>query len=248
MIVDVVRRAAVPLSGSSGDYDALIASIGEARIVLLGEASHGSHEFYAERAAITRRLIEEKGFRAVAIEADWPDAARVHRYVQGRSADASAAEALGDFSRFPRWMWRNAPMRDFVHWLRGHNDRQAADSRTGVYGLDLYSLHDSIAAVLRYLDAVDPAAARAARSRYACFDHYGEDTQAYGHAAAFGLSRSCEDAVVRQLGELRRGAAEYLGRDGVVADEEFFFAEQNARLVADAEAYYRAMFEGRVSS
>ena len=248
-LVLAVREAARPLTGASGDYDSLLDVIGDARFVLLGEASHGTHEFYAERARITRRLIEEKGFTAVAVEADWPDAYRVNRYVRGTGDDDQAVAALGDFRRFPTWMWRNAAVLDFVDWLHGHNAARPREvAKAGFYGLDLYSLHASIQAVVDYLDKVDPAASKRARYRYACFDHAGEDTQAYGFAASFGLGRSCEDEVVAQLVELQRRAAEYAKRDGRVAEDEFFYAEQNARLAKNAEQYYRSMFQDRVSS
>ena len=216
--------------------------------MLLGEASHGTHEFYFERARITRRLIEEKGFRIVAVEADWPDAYRVDRYVRGVGSDAEAVDALRDFKRFPAWMWRNADVLDFVAWLREHNDEVAEDDRVGFYGLDLYSLHASVDAILAYLGRVDPPAATRARERYACFDHARDDSAAYGYAAAVGLRPSCEDEVVAQLLDLRRRATEYVRQDGSVAVEAFFAAEQNARLVRNAEQYYRAMFRGRDES
>jgi len=248
-LADLVRRSAHPLRGASGDYDPLMDLIGDARFVLLGEASHGTHEFYAERARITRQLIEEKGFTAVAVEADWPDAYRVNRYVRGAGDDGRAIEALGDFRRFPTWMWRNTDVLECIEWLRGRNaSRSRGEAKAGFYGLDLYSLHASIQAVVGYLDKVDPDAARRARSRYACFDHSGEDTQAYGYAASFGLGKSCETEVITQLVELQRRAGEYARRDGQVAEDEFFYAEQNARLARNAEQYYRSMFQGRVSS
>ncbi len=217
--------------------------------MLLGEASHGTHDFYRVRAEITKRLIRTRGFRAVAVEADWPDAYRVNRYVRGRPGDADAEEALGGFQRFPQWMWRNADVLDFVGWLRAHNETIADDDdRVGFYGLDLYSLHASMAAVLDYLRVVDPdAAARAAR-RYACFDHFGADPQQYGYATSLGLSPSCEREVVGQLVELRRAAAEYARRDGRVAPDDQFFAERNAHVVAVAERYYRIMFQSGVAS
>ena len=247
-LADLVRRSAHPLRGASGDYDPLSDLVGDARFVLLGEASHGTHEFYAERARITRRLIEEKGFTAVAVEADWPDAYRVNRYVRGAGDDAQAVAALGDFRRSPTWMWRNAAVADFLEWLHGHNAACSRGEKAGFYGLDLYSLHASIRAVLGYLDKVDPEAARRARYRYACFDHSGEDTQAYGFAASFGLGQSCESEVVAQLIELQRRAGEYARRDGRVAEDEYFYAEQNARLARNAEQYYRSMFQDRDSS
>jgi erythromycin esterase-like protein len=248
--VEVLRNSIVqPLTGAAEDYDPLLDLVGKARFVLLGEASHGTHEFYRERAQLTKRLIEEKGFTAVAVEADWPDAYRVNRYVRGHSDDATSVEALANFKRFPTWMWRNTEVVDFLDWLRAYNSGLAPGTvSVGFYGLDLYSLNTSIEAVLNYLDKVDPEAAQRARYRYGCFEHFGEDTQAYGYATSFGLSESCEKAVVSQLMELQRRAAEYAGRDGQVAPEEFFYAEQNARLVKNAEEYYRSMFRGRVSS
>jgi erythromycin esterase-like protein len=245
----LIAAFAHPLVGAPEDYDPLLEMIGGARFVLLGEASHGTHEFYRARAEITRRLILEKGFTAVAVEADWPDAYRVNRFVRAVGGDADAEEALRDFGRFPQWMWRNRDVLDFVGWLRRHNDRLGQyEHKVGFYGLDLYSLFGSIEAVVGYLDKVDPEAARRARFRYGCFGHYGEDSQAYGYAAGFDLSKSCEDGAVAQLLELQRRAAELANRDGRVAADEFFFAEQNARLVRNAEEYYRQMFRGRVSS
>jgi erythromycin esterase-like protein len=245
---ETIRDAAHLLTGARDDYDPLFDLIGDARVVLLGEASHGTHEFYRERARITRRLIEEKGFGAVAVEADWPDAYRVNRWVRGVSDDRTALEALGGFERFPRWMWRNRDVLEFVDWLQGHNESQAQDERTGFYGLDLYSLFASMQEVVRFLEQVDPEAASRARYRYSCFDAFGEDTQAYGSAAEFGMSRSCEDQAVQQLVELQRRAAELAQRDGRIPEDELFYAEQNARLVKNAEVYYRTMFRGRVSS
>jgi len=216
--IEVVRRAARPLTGSAEDYDALMERIGEARFVLLGEASHGTHEFYRERAEITKRLIREKGFSAVAVEADWPDAYRINRSVRGAD-DEGADEALSGFQRFPTWMWRNTVVLDFVRWLREHNlAPDCAGRMADFYGLDLYSLHTSMEAVVAYLDKVDPDAARRARYRYSCFEHFGEDPQAYGYAARFDLGRSCEDETVGQLVELRRRAGEYAKRDGRIAE------------------------------
>lgn len=249
LLTDVVRAAAHPLVGEIDDYDPLLNLIGDASLVLIGEASHGTHEFYRERAQITKRLIKEKGFAAVAVEADWPDAYRVNRYVRGLGSDADAVEALAGFKRFPAWMWRNADVLDFVGWLRTHNDDLAPHAaKVGFYGLDLYSLHSSIAAVLDYLDRIDPDAAQRARARYACFDHFGSDEQAYGYATGLGIAKSCEEEVVSQLVELHRRAAEFARRDGRIAADEYFYASQNARLVLNAERYYRSMFRGRVSS
>jgi erythromycin esterase-like protein/predicted phosphoribosyltransferase len=246
---EAVRAAAHRLTGADRDYDPLMDLIGDARFVLLGEASHGTHEFYGERARITQRLIDEKGFAAVAVEADWPDAHRVNRYVRGASDDFDAAEALADFRRFPRWMWRNTEVVEFIEWLRAHNGALPPNAeRTGFYGLDLYSLYASMKAVLQYLEQVDPDAARLTRARYACFDHFGPDPQIYGFFAASDLDRSCKDQVVSQLVELRRRATEYARCDGSIAEEDFFDAEQNARVVKNAKEYYRSMFFGEVSS
>jgi erythromycin esterase-like protein len=246
---EVVRDSARPLEGRADDYDPLLGLVGDAHYVLLGEASHGTEEFYRERAEITKRLITEKGFAAVAVEADWPDAYRVNRYVRGAGDDRNADEALSGFKRFPTWMWRNTVVVEFVEWLRGYNENlPRGRQKVGFYGLDLYSLYTSIEAVLGYLDKIDPDGARRARYRYSCFEHFGEDTQAYGYAATFGLAESCERGVLEQLLEMRRRAAELANRDGRVARDEFFYAEQNARLVKNAEEYYRTMFRGRVES
>lgn len=249
ILLSRINRAAVPLTFEAADYDPLLRWIGDRRLVLIGEASHGTHDFYRERARITRLLIEKKGFNAVAIEGDWPDAYRVHRFVRGTGTDETAREALDDFTRFPSWMWRNMDVLAFIGWLREHNQRiPRLEERTGFYGLDLYSLQGSMRAVLDYLDKVDPEGAARARYRYACFDQFGEDTQAYGYAASFGLTRTCEDEVVGQLVEMQRRSAELASRDGRVEPEDFFFAEQNARLVRNAERYYRTMFSGRAES
>jgi erythromycin esterase-like protein len=218
--------------------------------VLIGEASHGTQDFYEARAAITRRLIEEKGFTAVACEADWPDAYRVNRYVRGRSQDHTAEEALRDFERFPTWMWRNTAVLDFVGWLREHNDRVGDErARTGFYGLDLYSLRRSMQEVIAYLESVDPAAAARARERYSCFDHSGgDDGQSYGYAAAYGAGESCERKAVEQLVEMQRLAGERARSDGLLAEDEAFYARQNAIVVRNAEQYYRTMFGGRIST
>src|SRR6267143_1275991 len=203
-----IRATTRELTESSSDYDALLELIGDAHYVLIGEASHGTHEFYRSRADITRRLITEKGFNAVAVEADWPDAYRVNRYVRGDRDDKDANAALSGFQRFPTWMWRNTVVLDFVEWLRDINSKRDRNARAGFFGMDLYSLFNSMAAVVEYLDRVDPEAARRARYRYGCFEHFGEDSQAYGYVASFDLSRSCEDEAVNQLVEIQRKAME----------------------------------------
>jgi erythromycin esterase-like protein len=230
------------------DLDPLIEFVGDARCVLVGEATHGTHEFYRIRAQLTKRLIVDKGFCAVAAEADWPDAYRAGRFLRGTGADADAVDALADFQRFPAWMWRNADVLDFIGWLRTHNDALESPEKVGFYGLDLYSLHASIGAVLRYLDRADPESAKRARYRYGCFEHFGEDAQAYGYATSAGLTPDCEREVVSQLLEMQRERSKILRRDGLALEDEQFEAEQNARVVMNAEQYYRSMFEGRISS
>ncbi len=246
--IAAVRHGALWFEQGPDGLAPLVDAIGDAHVVLIGEASHGTHEFYRVRADLTAALIQQKSFNIVAVEADWPDAYRANRWVHLTSGDADSVDALGDFTRFPRWMWRNEVVVEFLRWLRTFNIGWPPQDRVGFYGLDLYSLHSSIHAVLEYLQKVDPDAARRARARYACFDHFGTDAQSYGYAATVGLSPSCEEGVVAQLVELQKRAAEYANRDGFVAQDEYFYAEQNARLVRDAEQYYRAMFGGRVES
>jgi erythromycin esterase-like protein len=242
---DMIHTMLTPVAGVE-DCQAVVDFIGDAELVLLGEASHGTHEFYASRANITRQLILQSGFRAVVVEADWPDAYRVNKYVRHESHDQSAVEALDDFKRFPTWMWRNTDVVDFVEWLRGHNEGLSAEQQVGFYGMDLYALYSSMRAVLTYLEKADPDAARRAQDRYGCFDRFGEDPQAYAYVDTFGLE-SCEDAVVDVLTELQRKSAQ-LARSTAVQREGYFFAEQNARLVRNAEEYYRTMFRGGTQS
>ncbi|MEU0967044.1 erythromycin esterase family protein [Streptomyces sp. NPDC005917] len=250
--VAVIRAEAMPVEDGVPSDDALFDLVGDARFVLIGEASHGTHEFYAARAAMTRRLIAERGFCAVAAEADWPDAYRVNRFVRGHGTDTVAEEAMRGFERFPTWMWRNTDVLDFVGWLRERNDHLdgGPQAKAGFYGLDLYSLYRSVDEVISYLERVDPAAAARARERYACFDHYGgeDDAQTWGFEAAFGAGETCEKEVVEQLVDLQRHAVEYARRDGLLAEDEQFYAEQNARAVKNAAEYYRTMFGGQVSS
>jgi erythromycin esterase-like protein/predicted phosphoribosyltransferase len=248
-IVRALRATLEPLEGTALDRSALLELVGDARFVLIGEGSHGTHEFYDARARMTRWLIEDKGFAAVAIEGDWPDAHRVDRHVRGRGRDATAEEALRGFERFPTWMWRNSVVVEFVRWLRAHND-QVADERlkAGFYGLDLYSLYRSIEEIIAYLERVDPEAAIRAQERYACFEHYRNEAQEYGFAAAFGAGASCQQQVVDQLVDLRRRAVDHVRQDGLLVEEQAFHAEQNARTVRDAEEYYRSMFGDQASS
>ncbi|HEX7047968.1 MAG TPA: erythromycin esterase family protein [Gammaproteobacteria bacterium] len=242
-----IREQATPLKGSDRDYDVLLEMARDKQFVLLGEASHGTHEFYAMRAAITRRLIEELDFDAVIVEGDWPNVYRINRFVRGTSNDTTARESLGDFERFPRWMWRNRDVENFVAWLREYNAERDANRQSGMYGLDLYSLHDSAAAVVAYLDGVDPEAAKRARERYACLDH-GGDPQAYGYSVSMGVTQSCQDEAAVQLMDLLRSRTQRLEADGLATEDEQFFAEMNARVVKNAEEYYRSMFGTRVST
>jgi erythromycin esterase-like protein/predicted phosphoribosyltransferase len=237
------------LTGARGDFDSLLVRATDLRHVLLGEASHGTHEFYRERAEITKRLITEGGCVAVAVEADWPDAYRVNRYVRAAGEDRTPEEALRGFRRFPVWMWRNTVVAEFIAWLRDYNEGQAnEDRKVGFYGLDLYSLHASMDAVVSYLDRVDPAAAERARERYACFDQFGRDPQVYAYETGVAGAEPCEQAAVEQLVELLAASAQDAGEGRPLDADERFHAEQNARLVVDAERYYRAMFRGGVDS
>lgn len=244
-LVDVLNADIEPLSESENKYDRLLQDIGDSRYVLIGEATHGTHEFYQTRAEITQQLILKKDFMAVAIEGDWPDAYRVHRYLQGHGDKNNYEEALTGFIRFPQWMWRNKTVVAFLQWLRTHND--TLKNKIGFYGLDLYSLNSSMQAVIDYLNKVDPEAAERARCRYACFDHLGIDPQTYGYLASEGLKKSCVKETIEQLLELQYKAFQYV-QDNVTAEEEFFYATQNARVVKDAEKYYRSMFEDREQS
>ena len=223
--------------------DPLVARAGQADFVLLGEATHGTREFYELRAAITRRLVAEHGFTIIALEADWPDALRLHHYVSGVTGDPNAIAALGDFERFPRWMWRNETMPPFLDAIREWN-RPLAEAQVGIFGMDLYSLHASIRAVLGYLRKKDRTAERRARERYGCFDHFGHDPQTYGYFTERAGVDDCEEEVIAQLTEMRK---RYTKRMEVYSDHDFFVL-QHARVVADAESYYRAMYRGRDES
>ena len=248
-LVDRIRTIARPLE-TPADLDPLLERIGDARYVLLGEASHGTSEYYTWRAHLSQRLIREKGFSFIAVEGDWPDCYRVNRYVNGAlDAGTSAEEVLHAFDRWPTWMWANREIVHLTEWLRQHNDgaREGAplgeDQKAGFYGLDVYSLWDSMHAVIAYLERVDPSAVGTARRVYGCFDPYGEDVQEYARSTLY-IPNSCEDEAIAMLMELRRKAPEYReeGR------EAFFNAEQNALVAKNAERYYRTMVRGGASS
>lgn len=223
------------------NFHALLQRIGDARVVLLGEASHGTSEFYRIRASITQRLIEDKGFNIVAVEADWPDAARIDHYVRNRDTTPSEWTA---FARFPTWMWRNTEVRDFVDWLHEYNKPLDTSRRVAFYGLDLYSLYNSARAVIEYLEDVDPDLAAVARWRYGCLSPWEADPAAYGRAALTGQYRDCEGEVAQILVSLYEKRQEYAHKDGA----RFLDASQNAALVANAERYYRIMYYGSRAS
>lgn len=241
-LIEAVKRAEKPLR-DDGDLDPLLERIGDARVVLLGEASHGTHEYYTWRDRITRRLITEKGFDFIAVEGDWPDCYLVNRWVKGVDGGGSARDMLHAFERWPTWMWANHEVAELAEWLREHNRSAPEDKQAGFYGLDVYSLWDSMDVVTRYLENVDPEAARRARGAYGCFDPYEEDVQDYAMATML-VPTSCEQEVVRILSDLRSKGPDYR----VEGREAYFNAEQNALVARNAERYYRAMIRGGAQS
>lgn len=245
-LIKLLNNVIIPLKNTNKRYSSLLEQIGDKRFVLIGEASHGTQEFYQARIEITQKLIEEKGFMAIAIEGDWPDAYNIHRYVQGKGSKGSWQDALHHFTRFPTWMWCNTPIAQFIQWLRDYNDNLLPSEKIGFFGLDLYSLNASMEAVIAYLMKVDREAARRAKSRYACFDH--TEPQTYGYLANLGVKKTCINEAISVLIELQKKSLDYIHKDGIRAEDEYFFAAQNARLVKNAEKYYRAMFAGRASS
>jgi len=242
-LIEALRRYAEPLPPPerAEEFGAFFDRFGDARVVLLGEATHGTSEFYRARAAITRRLIVKHGFNIIAVEADWPDAARIDDYVRHQAPRPRRGDA---FVRFPTWMWRNIEVLEFADWLRSHNSPLPEQQRVSFHGLDVYSLSESIHAVLAYLDKVDPQAAAEARHRYGCLTPWQDEPAHYGRAVVHGGRPSCEDRAVAQLHELLRNRLEYVGKDG----ESWFDATQNARIVRAAERYYRAMYRSSTES
>jgi erythromycin esterase-like protein len=238
---EAIARIARVVHGEQ-ELDQLLDLVGTARLVLIGGASHGSHELYDLRASLTRKLISQRRFAGVAVEGDWLDTLRVDRYARRQGDDESAYDALTAFERFPTWMWRNTEVAAFLEWLRMWNSHRNAEHRAGFYGLDLYSLHASVRAVLSFLDEADPAIAKAARERYGCFDHISGAEHHEGQAS-FGVPGSCEREVVAQLVEVQRRHAARSGR--MPNGGGWFHAMQNTHVLKDAEAYYRAMFGGR---
>lgn len=238
-----LRQTTSPLRGPA-DLDPLLDRIGDAHFVLLGEASHGTSEYYTWRHAISERLIQEKGFSFIAVEGDWPDCYRINRYIKGHpNSGESAREVLRAFDRWPTWMWANEEVLALAEWLRKYNDGRGDADMVGFYGLDVYSLWDSMAAVIQYLQRIDPDVARSARRAYSCFDPYGEDAQDYARATRL-VPTSCEDEAIAILSQLRRKASEYR-EDG---REAYFNAEQNALVARNAELYYRTMVRGGPTS
>jgi erythromycin esterase-like protein len=229
---DALARLATPLEDDAS-LDPLIERVGDARIVMLGEATHGTSEFYSWRARLSMRLVREKGFSFVAVEGDWPDCFRLDEYVKGASGDARALDAVRRFARWPTWMWANHEVAAFLDELRAHNDATRA-AKVGFYGLDVYSLWDSMRRVVAQLEETAPDAAQAAREAWACFEPYGEDAQRYARATQV-VRADCRDEVVRALAAVERAA---VGLD----------AEQNARVAVNAERYYRTMVEGGAAS
>jgi erythromycin esterase-like protein len=243
LLADGLKRIARPLE-SDDDLDRLLDAVGDARFVLLGEASHGTSEFYTWRTRISKRLIEERGFSFISVEGDWPDCYRVNRYAKHMpDSGDSALDVLHAFERWPTWMWANREVVELVEWLHAHNRRIPSDGRVGFYGLDVYSLWDSMRAVTEYLERMDPGLAAAARRAYNCFEPYAEDVQEYARATAI-VPTSCEDQAVEVLRGLRVNAPQFRedGREG------YFNAEQNALVAKNAELYYRTMMRGGPSS
>ncbi|KAA8895954.1 hypothetical protein FN846DRAFT_817669 [Sphaerosporella brunnea] len=233
---EILRRNSHAFSSHS--YSALLSAIGPAKVVLIGDSTHGTHDFYAHRANLTERLIEEKGFLAVALEADWPDAACANRWVNG--LDSQKMDPLREFQRFPKWMWKNTVMPPFLRWLREHNATKRPEQKVGIYGMDLYSLHRSAAAVVEFLKKVDPCAAHRAKEKYNCFDRFGEDTTSYAWANMLGINVSCEKEVLEVLRDLAAATTAPLAASAINEDSRFE-AEMNALTVRDAEKYYRTM-------
>ena len=239
----VIKKNLQPLRGEKSDYDSIVEMAKNSRFVLIGESSHGTKEFYKIRADITKRLIDELDFNAVAIEGDWPDAYRVNRYVNATNSNGGATQALEDFERFPTWMWQNREVLSFIKWLRCYNTVNSK-AAVGFYGLDLYSMNSSVAAVISYLDEVDPEAATRARLHYNCLDNFPATSSSVLQA----LDKSCKEEILQQLEELYQNSFEYLKKDGFVAQEELFCATQNAELVKSAQSYYHSLYLSEESS
>lgn len=234
-----------PINNVAQDYDALLNHIADASVVLLGEATHGTHEFYETRATITKRLIQEKGFNVIAIEGDWPDTYRINRYINNEGDDNSSIEALSDFKRFPSWMWRNHEIVSLIDWLKKYNTQ--SNENISFYGLDVYSLHQSIEIIINQLEKINPESAKIARARYSCFDSYA-NPQEYGHAASLFPDASCQKEAIEQLIELRKKKSDFFKDHALNSLDEKFYLEQNALVIKNAEEYYRSLFDSTPAS
>jgi len=241
-VAELVRRSAEPLPEIDDDrFAAVFDRFGDARVVCLGEASHGTSEFYRARAQISKRLIAHHGFNIVAVEADWPDAATIDRYVRHRQPREGESKA---FERFPTWMWRNREVDGFIRWMRRHNNDRAYEQMAGFFGLDLYNLQASMRAVIDFLDKEDPEAAKVARKRYGCLEPWADDPQRYGANALYEGYGRCEVQVMEMMRELMQRNFDCLSEEC----DEWLDAAANARLVKNAEAYYRVMYHGAAES
>ncbi|MFI5333131.1 MAG: erythromycin esterase family protein [Candidatus Babeliales bacterium] len=240
-----IKKAAIPMTHPSM-YKQLLTYIGDAQIVLLGEATHGTHEFYELRAEISKRLITEKNFNAIAIEGDWPDAYQINRYTHHEQY-TNAADALASFDRFPTWMWGNVPILHLAEWLRNYNQQQSPEMRVNFYGLDLYSLYRSVDTIINYLEKIDPSAAEQARHYYSCFDQYRNDPQDYAYAVYTHIIRDCSQEVMEQLKIMAEQNWQRLAHGTITADAAFNL-DQNARVVKNAEYYYRSLFIDEVNN
>jgi len=245
--LNLIKKCKIDFKGSlTSDFVPLLKAMGKTRVAMIGEASHGTHEFYKTRAEITKRLISERGFNLIAVEGDWADVYRINRYVCLKSEDKSAKEALGDFQRFPTWMWRNTVVEEFVEWLKGHNSTVSKrEDMVHFYGLDLYSMFSSADKVIDYLQKVDEKAAAVAKERYGTLDSYRSQEFKYAEDVAMKVTPSRQKEVVSMLLHMLQKGNEYLEGPGWLIDgDELFFAQQNAKVVKDAEEYYRNTFSG----
>lgn len=247
LLLKAIRDSINPLSNNQRDFYPLLDRIGDAHFVLLGEATHGTSEFYSARAQITSLLIKEKGFNVIAAEADFPEVQPVNQFLKDTDKRIPAIRAFDGFKRFPTWMWKNKEMLSFFEQLQLINLNKPPEQKIAFYGLDLYSMYSSIEAVISYLDKVDPPAAQQARKRYACFYKYGNDDDSYGQAMSY-VKENCQQQVINQLVELQKKKTEYLSKNNLGESEDLFYAEQNALVAKDAEQYYREMFNKRVKT
>lgn len=246
-LINTIRNTVNPLSNDPKSYYPLLDRIADAHFVLLGEATHGTSQFYAARAQITSLLIKEKGFNVIAVEADFPEVQPINQFLKDSQFRKSTAESLDGFKRFPIWMWKNKEMLSFIEQLKDINLQKPPEKKIAFYGMDLYSMYSSIEAVISYLDKVDPDAAQMAKKRYACFYRYGSDDDSYGQAMSY-VKENCQKQVVDQLIELQKKRNEYLQENSLQGNEELFYAEQNAKVAKDAEQYYREMFSRRAKT